>query len=80
MLKKGELAKNIRDFLDGVKEKEQYERDDAIERYCKNMEDVIYEAIKNLEIHIPPGTITVVGSASAQKNVVEIVLKGIMLK
>jgi hypothetical protein len=70
----GALANSMKAFLNSQNGKVQEDKDAAIEEYANNMEKLIYNAIRSIEIVIPSGMIMVQGSPSAQTNIAPIIL------
>ena len=78
MLIAGELSNSMRDFVMNVNKIPQEDAEKAINAYCNNLENIIYDAIKSLTITIPPGAIQVQGSSVAQTNLAPIVLEKVI--
>ncbi|MBC7948986.1 MAG: hypothetical protein H7Y42_13965 [Chitinophagaceae bacterium] len=77
-LRIGSLSKSMTHFVKEVNKLEQEDAEKAITAYCNKLEEVIFAAIKSITITIPPSAIQVQGSAAAQTNLVQIVLKEVV--
>jgi len=77
-LKKGKLARSMKKFILEANELEVQDRDKAIDDYCSTIERVVYDAIKDLTIVIPTGSIVVSGTALTQSNLTPIVLEKVV--
>lgn len=71
----GALEKDMKKFLNEVNSMVQEDKDKAINAYAKKHEQMIYDAIRSIDIFIPIGAIKVQGSSAAQTNIAPIVLK-----
>ena len=70
------LADDMKAFITQVNQMPVEDAATAIDKYCQKLEDVVYNAIKSLEITIPSGAIIVVGSQTTQTNPQPIILTG----
>lgn len=78
MLREGLLAKKMKSFIKNANSMSQTDSEKAIDNFCTEFENDIYNAIRSITITIPAGTINVVGSPSAQANVTPIVLTAVI--
>jgi hypothetical protein len=70
------LANDMKAFITQVNAMPVQDAATAIDKYCQKLEEVVYNAIKSLEITIPSGGIVVVGSQTTQTNPQPIILTG----
>jgi hypothetical protein len=64
-LQTGKISKQMKAFMKKVNRLPVKDQDVAIQEYCDNFEKLIYTAIGDITITIPPGAIKVVGTGSA---------------
>ena len=77
MLKKGDFAARLKEFIQTANSVPQEDLNKSIELYCANEEENVYAAIKSADIVIPPGGLTLTMSPSGLvTNASEIILKG----
>ena len=60
MLIKGVIASQLYEYMKVENANESQNPDASMRRFCEKMEELIYRAIKNATITIPPATINVV--------------------
>lgn len=78
MLKKDRLAGKLRAFITKVNKMKQTDRAKAIDAFCKEHEEDVYDAIRSITITIPAGSIVVTGTALTQANANPIVLNNVV--
>jgi hypothetical protein len=74
MLTKGIIATPLEKFILRLNEVEQRDKEKVIKEFCFELETIILDAMRNITITLPPGTIQVQGSAAAQTNIVPIII------
>lgn len=75
---KTKLAGTLKQFIIQLNSVEQDNRDEAIDAFCTELENVIYAAVKSVTITIPTGAIQVQGSSFNQTNIAPIVLNKVV--
>lgn len=74
MLSPGVFAQKLLSIIHKSNNKPVSNVEQAIQDYCINQENLIYETIKNIQITIPPGLVIVAGPAGAMTNPEPIVI------
>lgn len=72
----GQLATSMKGFVQAANKMKQEDANAAIEKYCQQLETVIYNAIRSMTITIPPGSIVTVGGPTTQANVNPVIIQG----
>ena len=75
MLTAGVVKTAIVAFLNSSNSSTQESKDAAIENFAQELENIIYNAIKNAQLTIPPGLVAVSGSPTTQTNAAPIVVQ-----
>jgi len=75
MLTAGVVKTAIVAFLNSSNSSTQESKDAAIENFAQELENIIYNAIKNAQLTIPPGLVVVSGSPTTQTNAAPIVVQ-----
>lgn len=68
------LADQLQQFIQNQNAQPQKDQNAAIQAFAQEQENLIYQAVKNLQITIPPGVIIVAGPSGAMTNATPIVL------
>lgn len=74
MLEPGLISKPLKKFIEKMNKQKQTDANKSIADFSQEMETIIFKAIKKATITLPPGSIQVVGSPSAQANAAPITL------
>lgn len=78
MLIQRAFANKLKAFILKVNKTKQEDIDKAIDAFCKEQEEDVYEAIRSLTITIPPGSIIVATSTGPATNPAPIILNGVV--
>jgi hypothetical protein len=75
MLIKGEISKQVFDFIKSNTEEINEDPEKAMSNFANMIENVIYDAIKNADIIVQPGILNIATPAGAGSNATPINIK-----
>lgn len=68
MLTEGLISTPVEKFIKKMNKTKQLNPNTSVKEFSKELEKIIFNAIKQATITLPPGTVIVAGSATTQTN------------
>lgn len=72
---KGLVSQPLKVYLKTANEVEQQDPEKAINAFCEKIEEIIFNAIKNANLTVPPGLVNVTGTNGPASNITPIIVQ-----